>query len=497
MSRIVVLGAGIGGLSTAIALSGEGHDVLVLDRDPPPPDISADAAFEDWQRLGVGQLRHSHAFLARLYQLIHDNHPALMKELLEAGCRELTFADTVPPALRDDYAPQPGDERLTILTSRRTTLELIMRRYAARRPDVTFRTDCRVEGLIAQRTDGGQIDVSGVKLNDGEEIKADLVVDAMGRASECPAWLKEMGTEIRQEEEPAGIVYFTRHYRLKPGQVEPERGDVPAAADLGYLKFGVFPGDNGCFSITLSVPDAEKTLRKATMREDVFDAICRSLPGLAPWLEEDRTEPRSKVFLMANLQSHWRHMVEDGKPLALNFFPLGDCHIRTNPLYGRGCSFAAIQAHILRDVLRNESDPDKRALAYHAEVTREMRPYYDNMVKQDLGAIKRAENELTIGYKPGFKARMAKRFTEDGINIALRSDIELYRAFMLGFHMLAHPTDWLLKDKKNLLKVLWIWARGRKRNAKYRPPRIGPNRTELFQLLDLPKDADRIEKIAA
>lgn len=80
MSRIIVLGAGIGGLSAAIALAGEGHEVTVIDRDPPPPELSADAAFDEWQRRGVGQLRHSHAFLARLYQLIRENHPALLAD---------------------------------------------------------------------------------------------------------------------------------------------------------------------------------------------------------------------------------------------------------------------------------------------------------------------------------------------------------------------------------------------------------------------------------
>jgi 2-polyprenyl-6-methoxyphenol hydroxylase-like FAD-dependent oxidoreductase len=492
MSRIIVLGAGIGGLSAAIALAGEGHEVTVIDRDPPPPELSANAAFDEWQRRGVGQLRHSHAFLARLYQLIRENHPALLADLLEAGCRELKFADTVPMPLVPSYVPAKGDEHLTILSSRRTTLELIMRRYAARQPDVTFRTDEVVEGLIAEKNADGQAVIHGVTLRSGEKVTGDLVVDAMGRLNPGAGWLKELGVHIREEDAPAGIVYFTRHYHIKNGMSEPERTAAPGAADLGFLKFGVFPGDNGCFSITLAVPEVERTLSKAILDTEVFDKVCRSIPGLAPWLEEERTEPRSKVFLMGNLFSRWRHMTEAGKPHVLNYFPLGDCHIRTNPLYGRGCSFAAIQAHILRDVLRAEDDPIKRAIAYHAATREEIRPYYDNMVKQDLGAIKRARNELTPGYKPSFKARLIKRFTEDGINIAIRSDIQLYRAFMQGFHMLAHPTAWLLENKKNLAKVLWVWARGRRWNRKYYPPRTGPERTTLFNMLGLPKDADLI-----
>ena len=33
-------------------------------------------------------------------------------------------------------------------------------------------------------------------------------------------------------------------------------------ATSSIWKFGVFPGDNGCFSITLCVPEVEEELRK-------------------------------------------------------------------------------------------------------------------------------------------------------------------------------------------------------------------------------------------
>src|SRR4051794_33487856 len=93
--RAVVIGAGMAGLWTALALAPSGCEVVLLDRDQSPPEGGPDAAFLHWARRGVGHLRHSHAFLARLRLLLRDRHPVLLQALLDAGCRELRFEDVL------------------------------------------------------------------------------------------------------------------------------------------------------------------------------------------------------------------------------------------------------------------------------------------------------------------------------------------------------------------------------------------------------------------
>jgi 2-polyprenyl-6-methoxyphenol hydroxylase-like FAD-dependent oxidoreductase len=490
---VLVIGAGIGGLCTALALGPTGRPLTLLERDAEPPSGDADEAFESWNRRGVGHLRQSHAFLARLGKIIRQEHPKLREALLEMGVRELGLETMLWPAQKQSYVARPEDADFALLTSRRTTLELVMRRYVETLPNVSIRSGAMVRRLLTERDAAGVLKVTGVEIEeDGRaaELRAPVVIDAGGRLSPAIEQLIAEGAPIAEESETAGILYFTRHYRLRPGRTEPPReGNPPAGGDLGYLKFGVFPGDNRCFSITMCVPEIEYELRKAIVRPETWDRMIDQLPGLKVWCDPEQAEPTSRVFGMGDLMSRWRDLVSDGKPAVLGFFAVGDCLVRTNPLYGRGCSLAAVQASMVRDVLAASADPAERLLAYHARVQADLRPYYLAMRSQDRGAIKRAEQMLTPGYKPTFREKLGRSFALDGVTPAIRFDVELLRESMRGFHMLEHPNKWL-KKPGNFLKILRYWARGKKRNAAAYAPKAGPGRAAMMQALGLPAQAD-------
>lgn len=498
--KVIVIGAGIGGLCTALMLAPTGREVVLLERDGPVESGDPDELFRSWRRTGVGHLRQSHAFLARLRTIMKAEHPGLLEQMKELGVRELPFEGMLTEHQLPTYQPLPEDEELTILTSRRTTLELSMRRYVETLGNVTIRSGFFVRRLITQTDADGVVNVTGVVglENETETVMvADVVVDAAGKSGFTIEQLIEEGANIPEEGETAGILYFTRHYRLNPGQDEPDRKqNPPPTGDLGFLKFGVFPGDNGNFSITVAIPEIEMELRKSILDPDIFHKITLMLPGLKPWTNAERSQPTSKVFGMGDLISRWRQLVQDGKPATRGYFALGDTLIRTNPLYGRGCSFAAVSAEILRNVLDGTSDPSARSIAYHDRITAELRPFYLTQRQQDRSAIKRARQELTPGAKMSLRSRMMKSFIEDGVTIAVRSDTTLLRAAMRGFHMLEHPDKWLGKPG-NLARVLFVWARGKKHNARFYAPKPGPDRADFMKALDLDASADILRASAA
>jgi 2-polyprenyl-6-methoxyphenol hydroxylase-like FAD-dependent oxidoreductase len=494
--RVLVIGAGMAGLWTALALAPTGRQVVVLERDPPVPDGGPDAAFADWARRGVGHLRHSHAFLARLRTIIRDDHPQLLADLLAAGCRDLPFSGGLTDQHKKTYVPAPVDDDLAVLTSRRTTLELVIRRYVEAHANVEIRSNAFVRELAV--TPGPTPKVTGVVV-DGpggpKTLEADIVVDAAGRTSGAVEQLVAAGATIPEESDDCGILYFTRHYRLNPGVSEPPRGKDPLTGDLEYLKFGVFPGDNGCFSITLCVPEIEEELRKAIVRPEVFDGACRQLPGLVPWIDPATATPISRVFGMGDLHSRWRDLAPKGRAAVTGFFAVGDSLVRSNPLFGRGCSFAAVSAHLLRDALAAQTDPAARVVDYQRRTRAELRPYYEVMRDTDRSAIRRARRALTPGHRPSLRSRLAKSFAEDAVAVAIRSDIDLFRAAMRGFHMLEDPRAWLRRPG-NMIRILGYWARGKKANAAAYRPRGGPERTAMFEALDLPPEAD-VQRVLA
>jgi hypothetical protein len=165
---------------------------------------------------------------------------------------------------------------------------------------------------------------------------------------------------------------------------------------------------------------------------------------------------------------------------------VGDAAVRTNPLYGRGCSAGVVHAHLLREVLESNADPRARAKAFEQCTLETLRPFYDTMARQDRLAIRRARHERDPSYRPGLRARLMRSFVEDGVTPAIRGDMTVLRAFSRGFHMIDDPSNWLKRPEiiATILKF-WRMPKAQKIARGLYPPVLGPGRREMMTKLGL------------
>ncbi|MEM7288613.1 MAG: FAD-dependent oxidoreductase [Actinomycetota bacterium] len=482
MVHSVIVGGGVSGLGAALTLSRLGHRVTVLERDDTAMPDSPETAF-DWDRRGAPQVRHSHALLGRLHNLLRDEHPDVLSSLLDTGATEIRMADRMPDTI-DDPTPRAGDEDLVLIAARRTTFEWVLRRTVSENPAVDIRTGVGVAGLIAG--DGAVPHVTGVALEDGSTIGADLVVAANGRRSNAPDWLRSVGASMGEDEvEDTGIVYYSRFYRLVEGEEFPG-ADRLVGGDLTYLKYGVFWGDNGTFSVTLATGDDDRTFR-VVKDPDVFDRIGREIPAVAPWLD-GRARPITEVHSMAGLLNRRRRYVVDGQPVATGFAAVGDSHVCTNPLYGRGCSTGFWQAHLLGEAVTDHpTDPEAQALAFDAAVRRHVVPWYKASVSSDEGnrrAVARARAQAAGEELDEDPDAMRRSIFREGLSPASRTDAVVWRAFARTMNLLESPEALMAPDVA--ARVMRVWQ-----DRENRPPEppLGPTRQAMLETLGVAEAA--------
>jgi 2-polyprenyl-6-methoxyphenol hydroxylase-like FAD-dependent oxidoreductase len=469
MGHVGIIGGGVTGLAAALSLSKMGSDITIFERDDTPMPSSPDEAFK-WDRRGAPQVRHSHALLGRLHNLLRDFHPEVLKMLIDVGATEINLAKHMPATL-DDLSPHPDDKDLFMIAARRTTFEWVLRQVVAESPNVTIHTGRGIDGLLTE--EGILPAVKGVQFDDGSSSFFDIVVAANGRRSQAPKWLKAVGVQLPEEVENTGIIYYSRFFRLPEGPELPF-GDRLVAGDLGYLKYGVFWGDNRTFSITLATSDTDKTFW-GIRDPDIFDAVVRNIPAAAEWLTLG-AEPITKVHSMSGLLNRRRTLIGSDGAIIKGFHMIGDALICTNPLYGRGCATGFLQAHLLAKIISsNPNDSFAQAKEFDSAIQKHIIPWYEASVDSD-----RANHKVGTGSDSNDEGVIRKSILRYGLIPATQTSAKVWRAFMRMMNMLDTPRVLLKPDLSAI--VMETWGKRHERDAE---PPLGPDRSEMLEQLQI------------
>jgi 2-polyprenyl-6-methoxyphenol hydroxylase-like FAD-dependent oxidoreductase len=225
MGSIVVCGGGVIGLASAIMLARDGHQVTVLEADPADVPATPREAWESRQRKGVAQFRQPHNLFARFRQVRDRELPEMTDRLLAAGCVWREPLANLPPGIAD-REPRPGDEAFRFVTGRRPAVEYAIAVAAREQPGLVIRRGVQVTGLTGGPSSiPGVPHVTGVRISGGEELHADLVIDAMGRRSRSAELLAALGARAARggRRQRICVLHPVLH---RPGAARPAR---PAA----------------------------------------------------------------------------------------------------------------------------------------------------------------------------------------------------------------------------------------------------------------------------
>jgi 2-polyprenyl-6-methoxyphenol hydroxylase-like FAD-dependent oxidoreductase len=420
VSRVVIVGAGIGGLAAALLLGREGHDVTVFERDPEPVPSDPDEMWSSWPRRGTPQARLGHTFLAGTRALLAARLPDVLDAMLDAGAQPWDLADEVPGE------PQPEDAELTSIMVRRPVFEGVLRRICERESSVVIHRGVAVTGLVTESDTTSAIPrVVGVELRDGPGVGADVTVVAGGRSLPIVRWLSEIGCEApRTESDPCGFNCYTRYFRLRDPAEKTATRQLRFHHEPGYGVAELIGADNGTFATEIAMPTADRDFH-ALRDPAIWMAVARSVPPWREWLDPQRSEPITPtVDIMGQERNTNRQFAWDGRPLALGVHVIGDARCQTDSLFAWGCGNALLAATALTDAVAGHAhDAVSQALVLEDAVETELYGRYVHARERDRTTMQRLS-----GNEP--PSHSVTRIIDEVLYPATKRDNVVYRAVM-------------------------------------------------------------------
>ena len=430
----VVIGGGMAGLAAARVLAERFGQVVLVDRDHLPDSAEP--------RRGVPQGRAPHTILLAGQRALGELFPHIQGELIESGASVFDAGSDLLVWRFGELWPRVSFG-FDLITMTRPLLEVTVRRRVAAMPGVTIRDGVAVAGLVGDDHAG----VIGARLDDGEVILSDLVVDCSGRSSRSDRWLGALGYPTPDTAEvKIGVGYACRLLRRKPTDLPSGRAMMVLPTAPEEKRIGVaLPVENDQWLVSVGgwhgeIPAAD---------EAAFLAFARSLPYSRFGELVETAEPLTDVVVHRFPSSRWRRF-DRLRRLPAGYLAMGDAIASFNPTYGQGITVAVLEAQVLgRELDRAVLSAQMAGRFYRATAGLVAVPWRFAVSADYLYPETNGAKPLGVDLLNRYSLRIQR---------AARNSTDVRRQFNAVQHLIAPPSD--LVRPAMIAKVLRAsWSR--------------------------------------